>query len=105
MKIQVHTPFNLTLDAGESVHYAIGVHEVSKEVGEHWFTQAHSTVLSSDDQATKHELIIAELEALIMDKDMQIAELTKQLNKADVKTEKPKDGKKPDTANGGTVQK
>ncbi|MGO2306092.1 MAG: STY1053 family phage-associated protein [Providencia sp.] len=104
MKIQVHTPFNLTLGTGDSVHYAIGIHEVSQEVGEHWFTQAHSTLLSSD-EPPGHERVIAELEALIMDKDMQITELTKQINNVDVKTEKPKDGKKSDAANGGTVQK
>lgn len=143
MKIQVHTPFNLTLDAGESVHYAIGVHEVSKEVGGHWFTQAHCTVLSVDDDAndsTDDELLILQLreeleikdkaiedlqsqrleqkqlvddlQGQLASKDQDIAnlvaqvnQLTEQINKTDLKQEKGKDGKKPDPANSGTVQK
>ncbi|WGM00516.1 STY1053 family phage-associated protein [Arsenophonus nasoniae] len=45
MKIQVHTPFTLTHESGERTDFDVGIHEVSKNTAEHWFTEAHSIVL------------------------------------------------------------
>lgn len=53
MKIQVHTPFTLTHESGERTDFDVGVHEVSKSTAEHWFTEAHSIVLTPVNAQTK----------------------------------------------------
>ena len=43
--IQVHKPFTLTHDDHSTQQFLVGVHEVDEHVAEHWYVQAHATVL------------------------------------------------------------
>lgn len=94
MKIQVNTPFNLTLGSGETLSFSAGVHEVSKEVGEHWFTLAHGSVLSADG-TPDYQALSAELQ--------EQNEALK--NKSGANPAGDDDGKKPNTADGRTGKK
>ncbi|CCS30248.1 STY1053 family phage-associated protein [Salmonella enterica] len=87
-KIYVLSPFNFN-DGKTQKHFAVGFHEVEKDVAEHWFVKAH---ISPDGEAPASDVSdtrIAELEALISqssaefqalvaasaEKDTRIAEL------------------------------
>ncbi|MEM8310899.1 hypothetical protein Q4R83_03830, partial [Morganella morganii] len=104
MKIQVNTPFNLTMESGEVISLSAGVHEVSKEVGEHWFTLAHSSVLSADG-TPDYQALSAELQeqndalrVLLAEKEHEIVALQEQndalKNKSGAKPAGDDDGKK-----------
>lgn len=115
MKIQVNTPFNLTLGSGETFSFSAGVHEVSKDVGEHWFTLAHSSVLSADG-TPDYQALSAELQErnealliLLAEKEHEIAALQEQnealKNKSGANPAGDDDGKKPNTADGRAGKK
>ncbi|HGJ5862976.1 MAG TPA: hypothetical protein ACHBZ9_18810 [Arsenophonus nasoniae] len=53
MRIQVHTPFTLTDENGERTDFEVGIHEVSKSTAAHWFTQAHSSLIDTDETSIK----------------------------------------------------
>ena len=61
-KIYVLAPFNFN-DGTTQKHFAVGFHEVEKEVADHWFVQAH---ISPDGEAPASDVSdtrIADLEA------------------------------------------
>lgn len=62
-KIYVLAPFNFN-DGTTQKHFAVGFHEVEKEVADHWFVQAH---ISPDGEAptSADDTRIAELEGLL----------------------------------------
>lgn len=78
-KIYVLSPFNFN-DGKTQKHFAVGFHEVEKDVAEHWFVKAH---ISPDGEAPASDVSdtrIADLEALISQKDASIADLQKQVD-------------------------
>lgn len=78
-KIYVLSPFNFN-DGKTQKHFAVGFHEVEKDVAEHWFVKAH---ISPDGEAPASDVPdtrIADLEALISQKDASIADLQKQVD-------------------------
>jgi len=42
MRIIVNKAFTLTTKDGKRHEFAVGVHDVSKDVAEHWYTKAHA---------------------------------------------------------------
>ncbi|MDE9437841.1 hypothetical protein KKI95_18405 [Xenorhabdus bovienii] len=81
MKIRAHTAFKFTHDNGETQDFVTGVHEVSEDVAQHWFVQAHAEIIGAVEDSTQadHETVIAEFRA-------SIAELTQQLAEHDTQT-------------------
>lgn len=76
-KIYVLSPFNFN-DGKTQKHFAVGFHEVEKDVAEHWFVKAHCSP-DGEAPAIAEDPRIAELEAKIAEKDARIAELEAQL--------------------------
>lgn len=64
-KVYITKPIsvNLTADSKDTVHLVPGLQDVSQEVADHWFVQAHCQDLSelTDDTATNE--VIAQMEA------------------------------------------
>lgn len=115
MKIQVNKPFNLTMESGEVISLSAGVHEVSKEVGEHWFTLAHSNVLSADG-APDYRQLSAELQeqntalrVRLEENEQEIVVLKHQIetlkNQSDINQTGAGDGKKSGAADNRTGKK
>ncbi len=78
-KIYVLAPFNFN-NGNEQKHFPVGFHEVADDVADHWFVKAH---ISPDGEAPASDVSdtrIAELEALISQKDTSLAELQKQVD-------------------------
>lgn len=77
-KIYVLAPFNFN-NGKEQKYFPVGFHEVADDVAEHWFVQAH---ISPDGEApaAAEDTRIADLEALISQKDASLAELQKQVD-------------------------
>lgn len=57
MKITVKTPFRLNID-GEIKKFAVGVHDVEKNVAEHWLVKHHTA--DGDAQADEPVADVAE---------------------------------------------
>ncbi|MDC9622789.1 hypothetical protein PSI22_14365 [Xenorhabdus sp. XENO-7] len=76
MKIRAHTAFKFTHDNGETQEFVTGVHEVSEDVAQHWFVQAHAEIIGAveDSAQADHETVITELRAAIVELTQQLAE-------------------------------
>lgn len=79
MKIQVHKPFSLTMETGEVTDFAVGIHDVSNDVGEHWFTRAHSNVLSAESDTPGNSQIIDDLQEQVAGAHLHLAEKDNQI--------------------------
>ncbi|EHF8258735.1 hypothetical protein B8Z58_004659 [Enterobacter roggenkampii] len=86
-KIYVLAPFNFN-DGKTQKHFAVGFHEVEKEIADHWFVKAHispdgeAPTLADDTRIAELEGLLsqssAEFQALVAasaEKDTRIAEL------------------------------
>ncbi len=58
-KINVHTPFQFTHADGTKQDFAVGVHEVDKNVADHWFVLPHTgdAPVKSADEKSADELL------------------------------------------------
>lgn len=64
---------NLTADSKDTVHLVPGLQDVSQELAEHWFVQAHCQDLSELTDDTAANEVIAQMEAQLVDSQSELA--------------------------------